>query len=273
MAFTGKWLGAFLSRIRDPKNRRRVISVVGATVILGTFLVKDVKRDNLKDLVGSIDAAENTYLVRKENRRNYDEVKRFEREFAEFREHPTTPRTSSQFGGGSSSSSYSYAADGEVDWESFNATDAEQTANNELLDNVVRLGEKVSRGPGKKDIEDNYAKNQMFSAEMRDIWVLGWDLQRSGKEHVKEIKDLNRRIYDQAHKIDEISDATDKLNLTILQTAENERKKDEFWFFVWTWIFYGLYLVGWTIGVAGVLMGDGGDKKDDVVEEITDIIA
>ncbi len=267
MASTGRWLGAFLNRIKDPTNRKRVWAILGATVILGTFLVKDVKRDNLKELVDSIVAAENTYLIRTEDRRNYDEFKRFEKEFAEFRKHPTTPVIRS--GGGSGDESFNLVGDGEIDWEAFNTANEEQTANNELLDNVIRLSDKLPDGAGKKELEANDKENDKFAVEMRDIQARGWKLQPSAKEHVQEINGLNKQIGDHILQISAISEATNKLSFTILQNAGIERKKDEWWFEIWTWIFYGLYVIGWVIGIGGILMEEG--EKGDVLKEITEL--
>ena len=271
MALIKEWLGAFLNRIKDPSNRKRVWAIVGATIILGTFLVKDVMRDNLKDLVDSIDAAENTYLIRTETRRNYDEIQQFEKEFAEFRENPTTPVPRRLFSEGGGGGDTFITGDGEFDWDAFYRTTENQKANNELLDNVIRLANKLPGGPGKKELVDADKQNRRFTVEMRDIEVIYRDLERSSKEHIHDIDELNQRVYDHAIQLDEISTTTNKLSFIILQNAETERSKDEFLFAISTWMFYFLYLAGWMISVAGILMGQGDEKKDDVLKATTDL--
>jgi hypothetical protein len=74
-----------------PRQVKLLISLLGAVIVFGTFLARDTRRDKLKDLVDSIESAENAYLIRMGNRQMYEEIKRFESEFADFREHPTRP--------------------------------------------------------------------------------------------------------------------------------------------------------------------------------------
>jgi hypothetical protein len=51
---------------RDNFFRRwhRVIAFLGATIVLTTFLVKDEKRDSIKDEIGKIQNVQSTYLIR-----------------------------------------------------------------------------------------------------------------------------------------------------------------------------------------------------------------
>src|SRR5450432_3418599 len=76
--------GSWISRYR-----RRCLSAGGATIIFVTFLAKDAARDKLKSLIDSIDAAENSFIIRAEQRKAFGELKSFEDDFADFREHPT----------------------------------------------------------------------------------------------------------------------------------------------------------------------------------------
>ncbi len=60
--------------LKSLKRHHRTISVIGAFIVFGTFLAKDIKRDHLKDLGDAIDSAENAYVVRLDNRRTLSEI-------------------------------------------------------------------------------------------------------------------------------------------------------------------------------------------------------
>ena len=59
-----------LFKMKRGASQKRVISIVGATIIFATFLVNDAKRNHLKELADSIEAAENTFIIHADNRRN-----------------------------------------------------------------------------------------------------------------------------------------------------------------------------------------------------------
>jgi hypothetical protein len=94
------------------KWKRLAISCVGVFIVFASFIVKDVQRDTYKDLLDSIDSAENAFLIRMEDRKLFNEIKGFEAEFEEFRKHPTTPVRD----GGSSGSDTSFGDDDDLDY-------------------------------------------------------------------------------------------------------------------------------------------------------------
>lgn len=53
-------------RVSVFKKHSHMMSWLGAIILLGTFVVKDALRENLKDLVDKLDAAENLYTIRRE---------------------------------------------------------------------------------------------------------------------------------------------------------------------------------------------------------------
>jgi hypothetical protein len=50
------------------KIRRRWLPIAGATIVLATFVVKDAWRESLKDLIDSIDSAQNVFLIRDDSK-------------------------------------------------------------------------------------------------------------------------------------------------------------------------------------------------------------
>jgi hypothetical protein len=68
--------------------------------------------------------------------------------------------------------------------------------------------------------------------------------------------------------MDRVSSGTDHLNRVILDDAKREHQSDERMYLVWTQWFYALYLVGWLITMAGILIG--GDKEENPIENLAD---
>lgn len=133
------------------RRLKKVLSVVGATVLLGTFLAKETRKDKLKELADSIDAGENNYIIREQNRTMFAELKRFEAEFVEFRKDPTRPKPDlSGFGAGSGGG---WVDPGEVDSEMLNSIADRRRENQEILDNVIQLANKLSTPSGSDQLK------------------------------------------------------------------------------------------------------------------------
>jgi hypothetical protein len=125
-------------RIRITRRQlKKLLSVVGATVLLGTFLAKETRKDRLKELADSIDVGENSYVIREQNRTMFRELKRFEAEFVEFRKHPTRPEP--DLSGFSGSSGGGWVFPGEIDSEMLDSIADRWRENQEILDNVIQL--------------------------------------------------------------------------------------------------------------------------------------
>jgi hypothetical protein len=59
-------------------NRKKILSLCGALILLTTFLVRDAYREYVKDLSSRIDAARTMYLLLQANERVYQEIRNFE---------------------------------------------------------------------------------------------------------------------------------------------------------------------------------------------------
>lgn len=128
--------------------------------MFATFVAKDIRRDELKDLVGSIESAENAYMSRLESRRMFNEFKNFKTEFGEFRKHPTTP-----YSGGGSSEGWDWSED-EIDYG--RSVYDEESSTEELLDSIIRLFNKLP---------ENKSRRQRLEAILSDrkkFWEM-WD--------------------------------------------------------------------------------------------------
>jgi hypothetical protein len=59
---------------RFTRKHDRLLSVIGAIIIFITFLVREAIRDDLKELVNSIDAAEGVFMIRSDSRDVAEEI-------------------------------------------------------------------------------------------------------------------------------------------------------------------------------------------------------
>jgi hypothetical protein len=71
------------------RRMRVVVAAIGAAIVFATFVVKDNWRDDAKGLEDAINNAENAFVIRTENFRNFAELRSFEKQFQEFRHNPT----------------------------------------------------------------------------------------------------------------------------------------------------------------------------------------
>jgi hypothetical protein len=255
------------------KQLKKLLSIVGATVLLGTFMAKETRKNKLKELADSIDTGENSYVIREQNRTMFAEFKRFEAEFVEFRKHPTTPKPDlSGFGVGRGGG---WVGPGEVDWEILNSIADHWRENQEILDNVIQLANKLSTPSGSDRLElrpindDNeHIKTELASLIGERDFVQRIAPKLKQEELVEKADSLNNRIYALLHVMDRVSSGTDHLNRIILDDAEREHQSDERMYLIWTQWFYALYLVGWLITIAGILIGE--DKEDNPIESLAD---
>jgi nucleoid DNA-binding protein len=118
-------------------QKKRLIAMTGATIVLVTFLVNDVKRANLKEMADSLEAAENAFIIHTDNRNSYTELQSFEDEFAVFERNPTEGR---EFKSGYS---VSFENSDEINWGSINALRGEITSETDLVDSLSRLAKRV----------------------------------------------------------------------------------------------------------------------------------
>jgi hypothetical protein len=242
------------------KERRSILALIGTLIVFGTFIAKDTRRDNLKDLAASIDSAENVFVLRTENLRLYDELRKFEGEFREFRQHPTTP-VPSDGGGGSSGGDvpgigYTY------DWE-IELTRAEVRSSEEVLDKSIRLFNKLPDKEGsKRQLESIINETNQFWTESGRIETLRTALSKfSPSDNNKPAlaradHALNSAIYPFFELKERISRDVEAIGGVILQDAEKERTRSEEDYRKWADITKALYAVGFFFGLLGILLGE-----------------
>jgi len=241
------------NRIR--KHRKKVLSLVGATVIFGTFLAKDVERDELKALVDSIDAAENTYVIRSHTQNSLEEIHKFEEEFTEFREHPTLAKS-----GGGGSSSLTPSSEGM--WWTVRYSDELESSTEELFDNVTRLADKLPTAEGtRKQLRIIRDKMDDFRRGWSDATAAARKLPSAADSNQAALGQLDHTINNLTSNAFDLSESVAGIGNGILGEAEKERVAAERRYWRWNVGFYSLYVLGWVLGCIGVLL-----KRDDIKE-------
>jgi len=240
--------GAFARRFLS--NKRPLWAVGGATIVLFTFLAKDAERDHLKDLVDSIDSAENAFILRSQNRATIVALKKFRDEFREFREHPTVAVPHND-GGGSSDFDNSK----EVDWEMVYSCRSEELSNQELLDSINRLARKLPENGTWKATESSLESLKNKPQEFWDQWYKSFDQAMKTanvKSSLQLIQATNNEIF-KAHWIaKELSDALDNVSQNIVTDSEKERTKAEALYGTWLWVTYVFYVLGWIMTILAI---------------------
>lgn len=245
-------------RRRFVSNKRHLWAVGGATIVFVTFLAKDAERDHLKDLVDSIDAAENAFILRSQNRATITALKTFRDEFHEFREHPTVAVARND-GGGSSD----FDDSKEIDWEMLYSSRSEELSNQELLDSINRLARKLPENGAWKSTKSSLEFFKNKPQEFWDQWHKSFDQAMkaaNSKSSPQLIGETNDQVF-KAHWIaKELSDALDNVSQNITVDSEKERAKVEALYVAWLWLTYLLYALGWIMTIRAIFLGKEGES-------------
>lgn len=249
------------------RHTKHLLSIVGATIIFVTFLAKDVRKDALRALIDSIDAAETSFILRSEGRTTFEELQRFENEFVEYREHPKR-RGASGFSGGSGSDTSFDVDERKVDTETLWHAVIEEHSTEEILDNVIRLERHLPGDPARtKTLAALREKRNSFLELSDTISGLSSKLPVTGSlsEYAPTIKLINHHISDLQSLETVFYKDVDGFNSGIVWLAELERHKAESNYEWWEPVTYGLYTLGWIIGVISIFFGV---EQDPVSEAI-----
>lgn len=245
---------------------KRLVAAAGATIIFLTFLVNDAKRENMKELVGSIEAAENAFQIQTDSRRTYLEVRQFEKDFAESRgQHPLKkpaphidPMSGIEFD--------TVVSNKEIDWNTLNVIEEYQPFVDELLGHISKLAERLPRTRNRsRDVDALKHVNSNLKLGWNDLFskANSVDDMLGSKEGATKVEQLNLEIDGLGQAFIKDSDDVEKESRSILDEAERERAATEENYRFWTIVFRIMYVFGWVVGIAGILIGA---NEDAVVE-------
>jgi hypothetical protein len=253
-------------KIAVPIYVKRLVALAGATIIFLTFLVNDAKRENMKELVDSIEAAENAFQIQTDSRRTYLEIKKFEQDFAESRGQHPPKKPAPHFDTASGVQFDTWVSKNEIDWNTIDAIEDDQPLVDELLAHIAKLANRLPQGGERiATLASLKTENSDLKKRWDDAFAGADKLEGStdSKEGFAKIEPLNLQIDSLGQEFAKHSDNVEKESHSILEEADKERATTEESYRFWTIVFRILYVFGWAAGVAGILIGA---NEDEVVE-------
>lgn len=246
------------------KGRRTIVSLLGATLVFGTFLAKDARRDRLKDFVESLESTENAYLNRKGNRETYMALKNFKNEFDDFRQHPSKPVK--RFGGGYSRFDIT---PGTIDYEGLNDLRLDALLMDDLFDDLLRLNRKLPNFRAQmasfREIDTlSHKLWKQLSVVDNEVWAIERKPNQTDKAAISKINDditeLGKITVERDIKLSDFA-------RHILAIAEEERDLGEIRYQIWINATYVLYVVGFVMTIIGILIGGETEPMIEKVKE------
>jgi hypothetical protein len=227
------------------QKHNRLLTFFGALIVFLTFVVREGLRDQLKDLVDSIDSAQNAFLLSVLSTESPMAFNRLEREVLSI-------RTQRQSG---------HTDPSERDIKETWLLIAERIERARItLNDISRLQEKL---PAKDQtvllfsgVEDELAKCRENYAHVQKIGPEALEpdpTQYSGESYpFGELDTATRTLIQRVG----------QLGSLVWEEADIVRRSDEFRLRIYTWATYFLYAFGWCLGLVGRLHGVGGAGTD-----------
>jgi hypothetical protein len=215
-------------------KHHRTLTLLGALIVFITFVVKDGLRERLKDLVSSIESAQNVFAIRNDTAITSTWLQRLQEQVDWVAEKIKLRGTS-------------YAGDVvEQTHSSLEITNEVHESLAVSLGNISSLMEKV---PGQRDNEARYEDLNKELTNLREQHDVLAQL------FVRQPMDIVWKIAPLLNDTQKASDETRALAKDVLATASEARKKREKMMNFVTWLSYVLYTLGWGLGFAGRLYG------------------
>jgi hypothetical protein len=249
-----------------PTYVKRLVAVAGATIIFLTFLVNDAKRENMKELVDSIETAENAFQIQTDSRRTYLEIRKFEQDFAESRGQHPLKKLTSHFDTLSGIQFDTLVSKNEIDWSTIDVIEDDLPLVDELLAHIAKLATRLPQGGERiATLASLKAENSDLKKRWNDDFAGADELEGNtdSKEGLAKVEPLNFKIDALGQAFANHSDKVEKASHSILEEADKERATTEENYRFWTIVFRIMYVFGWAVGVVGILIGA---NEDTVVE-------
>lgn len=235
------------------RRRKRFLPIVGAGIVLVTFVVKEAVRDHFKDLVTSIDGAEGIFLVREDKGLLTNPLRKLNRQM-------DSVQITLQSRGPQ------YEPDDAVEDKSYGRMELIAEDHHTLMvsiENVSRLLEEIRAEASarkrveklKKDIDDAF---EPYQANISRLVVEEEDAaENKGDDKLAHdiLQTIAKAVQEMESKTIMISGQCDALATEVFKKAENTRKRDEIFLNIFTWCSYALYALGWGLGLLGKLYG------------------
>jgi hypothetical protein len=240
------------------KRLRQTFSLVGATIILATFIAKDVRTDKLKELGNAIDVAQNTFNIEYDERLTYAEIKTLEDRLDAFVANGGKPLTAHPD---------PFRLDGPFlrpNCDSLDAIAMTHSVNQGSFVRVARLAKKLP-----DDIRIQLKVDDM-STRLDSAELLIEQMQFECETAAFKLAPppTSEEFRDAADTVMQLGLESQKLSSHLITTAAQEHDRAEENAKHWSIVYYVLYAIGWIVSVAGILIGEPDEKS--VVEKLAE---
>jgi hypothetical protein len=221
------------------KHKHLMLTFTGAFIVFTTFVFKEGFREHLKDLVDSISGAENIFFIRKESSRIPVYLA-----IVDLRITRITDKLDKKIGPSAAPSTLQLSAVNDLVHVTADSLDVSMNNLRRLVERLPKSTEIVSQ------ILEVEKEVSALRAEARTIQdsvgrSLGWDADIAAQVSLPVEGGL---FYGKAL---QTSQRVQALEEKAIEMAEQLRIRNERWYTVCSWASYGLYALGWTLGLVG----------------------
>jgi hypothetical protein len=224
---------------------------VGALIVFATYIIKEGVREDLKDLISSIATAESTFKVRADNGSIQNQLKSLLGTGWVLQ--PSHSKTSSVG-----------TIETEIDLYARNARNSSDDAML-FMDRSEELVRKLDNAKGRlKAIGEMRSALYPLIDQRNEISNYVIATRYSAADGPPPRKTTTTEAQQRLDKMAGVESDTEKVEVLAdgyaqgaIQEAEMEKKKGESLLQRWTWASYGLYTLGWGLGLTGKLYGGG----------------
>lgn len=229
-------------------KHNRLIVFIGALIVFATFIVREALREELKNFVDSIDSAEGVFVVQHENALmagRLAEVLRFVTAANANILKPPRPGVPTI----------------DLVAEELHYQDGFDTVQR-MADELAAAGRLLKKMPHSR--EDALALAGFQS--QYDVEVQRFNLYKPPGSATSqlELEQAFNVIVSIENKLWDIEANLAKFTASFLEKSIEVKERDERYFEIATWWSYGLYVLGWGLGLVGKLYGPKGDGSVEI---------
>jgi hypothetical protein len=249
-----------VKRLLKPKGLKKLLSILGATIILATFIAKDWKTDKLKDFADSVQTAKNAYVIQLGENQLITDVAELKSDIdgsLASTERPLPHRGKNGRADEADIETYGYSA------KSYSRSVALLNTVNELYEKIPHDMElQIYMEVARKEEDDLLQLQEKIDEELGPY-----------KDKIShgpfDEKAVNQDIETFSDGAEEFAMHANLFSSTILKFAKGNVDYAQMESDRWAVIYYVLFGFGWIISVLGILIGEPDEKS--VVEEIVEV--
>jgi hypothetical protein len=242
---------------------RRWLPFIGALTVFATFVIKDAMREHVKSLADSLDAAESVFILRSSNAATpsafaaiHEHIEGTARRMIAQIQHKKMQLVTTDVSGSFSMIGMEYVgkegikANIENYLSIFGMMNSTFESNRRALENTSRLLDRLNSGPNetKSKISELDGKLLQFHDTADQLDVV--PAKMTDTEWLAKMRTaLGELLAKSEPTLSEIAGITNQ----VFAEAEVRRTTAERRYKLFTWCSYGLYLLGWSLGLLGSL--------------------